>query len=67
MQIISLKNNQENLNIEYHKKRLILKSLNKHKKVKDAAKHLGISTRNLWLQRENYNIKYSEVLKMYYI
>jgi transcriptional regulator with PAS, ATPase and Fis domain len=67
MQIIALPNKKESLNIDYHKKRLILKALNKHIKVNIAAKELGISPRNLWFQREQYNIKYSEILKIYYL
>lgn len=67
MQIISLINNQDNLNLDYHKKRLILKALNKHKKHKLAASELGTSERNLWMQRALLNINYSEILKIYFI
>jgi len=67
MNTIALRNNTHNLSIEYHRKRLILKALNKHKKVNEAAKQLGLSPRNLLIQRENYNIKYSEILKIYFI
>jgi transcriptional regulator with PAS, ATPase and Fis domain len=67
MNTIALRNNTHNLSIEYHRKRLILKALNKHKKVNEAAKQLGISPRNLWFQREQYKIQYSEILKIYFI
>lgn len=49
---------QENLNIEFHHKRLILKALTKFVINKRAAKELGISVRTLYRLKRNYGIQY---------
>jgi transcriptional regulator with PAS, ATPase and Fis domain len=46
----------ETLNIDYHNKRLMLKALNKHPTVEQAAKALGISERTLYRWMEEYKI-----------
>lgn len=51
----------ENLNIEYHKKRLLLKALNVCKKKEDACKALGISNRTLYRLIKLYKIKLDPV------
>ncbi len=47
----------EVLNLEYHKKRLILKALNQVGRIKYAAPKLGISERNLHRLKEQYDLK----------
>jgi len=47
---------EENLNIEYHRVRLILKSLNSSVKIKDAAAKCGISQRTLFNNMIIYSI-----------
>lgn len=47
---------KENLNIDYHNKRLMLKALNKHPTVALAAKELGISERTLFRWMDEYKI-----------
>jgi predicted DNA-binding transcriptional regulator YafY len=46
----------ETLNIDYHNKRLMLKALNKHPTVEQAAKALGISERTLYRWMDEYKI-----------
>lgn len=46
----------ENLNIDYHNKRLMIKALNKHPTITLAAKELGISERTLYRWMEEYKI-----------
>lgn len=48
---------EENLNIEWHTKRLILAALNKCKNSKEAAEELGMSERNLFYLKKLYGIK----------
>ena len=47
---------EETLNIDYHTRRLVLKAMNKHRRIKEAALALGISER--WLQelRHRYGV-----------
>jgi hypothetical protein len=45
------------LNIDYHTKLLIIKALNRTSSHEKAAKALGISERNLFLLRKQYNIQ----------
>lgn len=47
----------EILNIDYHTKRLIVKALNQTLSHEKAAKALGISERNLFRLRKQYNIQ----------
>jgi predicted DNA-binding transcriptional regulator YafY len=47
---------EEILNIDYHNKRLMLKALNKHPTVEEAAKALGISERTLYRWMDEYNV-----------
>ncbi len=51
---------QEILNIEYHKKRLVLKALNLVSSMPYAASKLGISVRNLYRLMDDYNIVYEK-------
>lgn len=46
----------EILNIEYHKVRLMIKSLNLSKTIKIAAMNCGISTKSLHIYINNYDI-----------
>jgi transcriptional regulator with PAS, ATPase and Fis domain len=48
---------EEILNIDYHTKRLIVKALNKSATHEKAAKALGISERNLFRLKKQYNIE----------
>jgi transcriptional regulator with GAF, ATPase, and Fis domain len=48
---------QDILNIDYHIKGLIVKALNRTSSHEKAAKALGISERNLFRLRKQYNIK----------
>lgn len=47
---------EEILNIDYHRRRLLLKALNKAGNVEDAAKLLGISWRSVYRLKKEYNI-----------
>jgi transcriptional regulator with PAS, ATPase and Fis domain len=47
----------EILNIDHHTKELIVKALNRTSSHEKAAKALGISERNLFRLRKQYNIK----------
>lgn len=47
---------QENLNIDYNCKRLILKALNKHPTIAEAAAALGMSERTLYRWMEEYKV-----------
>lgn len=47
---------QENLNIHYHVKRLILMSLGKYKTEDEQANALGINKRTLYKYRKIYNL-----------
>ena len=51
---------QEILNIEYHKKRLVLKALNLVSTMPYAASKLGISLRTLYRIMDDYNIVYEK-------
>jgi hypothetical protein len=46
----------ENLNIEYHTKRLIIRALNEKRTIREAAQALGISERNLYELKKQYGI-----------
>lgn len=48
---------EENLNIEWHTKRLILAALNKCRNTAEAAEELGMSERNLFYLKKQYGIK----------
>lgn len=50
----------ENLNIEYHHRRLSVKALNKTQKIEDAANLLGITERTLFNWIKKFNIKYDK-------
>lgn len=52
-----MKKPEENLNIEWHTKRLILAALNKCKSTREAAEELGMSERNLFALKQVYGIK----------
>jgi transposase len=58
---------EEVLNIDYHKARLIIKSLNKSNNFKDAAKLCGIHKRTLYNWIRIYEIKKikNEWIKIY--
>lgn len=47
---------KENLNLDYHHKRLMLKALNKNPTVALAAKELGISERTLFRWMDEYKV-----------
>jgi transposase-like protein len=46
----------EILNMDYHRCRLILKSLNSSKTIKEAADKCGLNKRTMHTWRKNYNI-----------
>jgi hypothetical protein len=46
----------EILNVDYHRCRLMLKSLNTSKTIKEAADKCGLSKRTMQTWRKNYNI-----------
>lgn len=46
----------EILNLDYHRARLIIKSLNTSKTIKEAAGKCGLTPRTLHTWRKNYNI-----------
>jgi hypothetical protein len=48
---------EENLNIEWHTKTLILSALNKCQTTKEAAAVLGMSERNLFYLKAQYGIE----------
>lgn len=48
---------EENLNIEWHTKRLVLAALNKCRSTREAASELGMSERNLYALKQVYGIK----------
>jgi hypothetical protein len=48
---------EENLNIEWHTKNLILSALNKCETTKEAAAVLGMSERNLFYLKAQYGIE----------
>jgi molybdenum-dependent DNA-binding transcriptional regulator ModE len=56
----------EILNINYHKKRLILKALNNSKTIKEAAKSLGARPRYVVRLIKEYNFKLDKVNLFYY-
>lgn len=56
----------EILNIEYHVKRIVLKSLNKTHFVKEAARLLGISERTLHRYKRQFNISYDKKKNEFY-
>ncbi len=58
---------EEILNIEYHKRRLLLKALNKAEIIKDAAKLLGINQRRLYMWKKDFNIEYNKERREYFI
>lgn len=47
---------EETLNMDYHRSRLIMKSLNTSKTIKEAAQKCGLTMRTLYTWRKNYNI-----------
>lgn len=47
---------EEILNVDYHRCRLMLKSLNTSKTIKEAAQKCGLSKRTMQTWRKNYNI-----------
>ena len=47
----------ESLNIEYHKKRLILKAFQLSKTTREASNKLGVSIRTCFKLKVKYNIK----------
>jgi transposase-like protein len=47
----------EILNVDFHRRRLLLKSLNISKTYEEAAKRCGIAKRTLFLWKRNYNIR----------
>jgi hypothetical protein len=47
---------EEILNLDYHRCRLILKSLNSSKTIKDATDKCGLSKRTMHTWRKNYSI-----------
>lgn len=47
----------EILNLDYHRARLIIKSLNTSKTLKEAAEKCGLTPRTLLTWRKNYNIR----------
>jgi transposase-like protein len=47
---------EEILNLDYHRCRLILKSLNSSKTIKEAAVKCGLSKNTLFIWRKNYSI-----------
>ncbi len=49
-------NMEEVLNMDYHRCRLILKSLNSSKTIKEAAQKCGLSKRTMQTWRKNYDI-----------
>ena len=57
----------ENLNIHYHRIRLILKSLNCSKNIKDASKKCGLTNRTFYRYMKDNNIKYSDEKGSYVI
>jgi predicted DNA-binding transcriptional regulator YafY len=48
---------EEILNIEYHRKDLIIKALNRKRTHKEAATALGVSVRTLMRDKRTYNIQ----------
>lgn len=50
----------EILNVDFHRRRLLLKSLNISKTHEEAAKRCGITKRTLFIWKRNYNIKKSK-------
>ena len=49
---------EEILNIEHHKKRLIIKALNKCRCVMHAADRLGVSYKGLYKMMRRYKVRY---------
>lgn len=47
----------EILNLDYHRARLIIKSLNTSNTLKEAAEKCGLTPRTLLTWRKNYNIR----------
>ena len=47
---------EEILNMDYHRSRLIIKSLNTSKTIKEAAQKCGLTPKTLHTWRKNYNI-----------
>lgn len=47
----------EILNLDYHRSRLIIKSLNTSKTIKEAAQKCGLTTRTFHTWRKNYSIR----------
>lgn len=56
----------EILNLDYHKKRLTLIALNRHKRILDAADALGVGDKTLWRYRVQYDIQYCQIKNIYY-
>lgn len=48
---------EENLNIQYHTQRLLIKALNQEKTAEAAAPKLGIAVRTVYRYRKMFNIK----------
>lgn len=62
-----MSNQPEILNIDYHRKRLILKALNRTATMPEAATMLGISERQLYNLKRDYNIFYNKTLDTFFI
>lgn len=55
--VIKFSTMEENLNLDYNIKLLVLKALNKFKKIGPAAEALGVSERTLKRYKRGYRIK----------
>ena len=55
----------ENLNLDFHVKRLTLKALNRYHLRKDAAEALGINERTLYRYRHQYDIIFDKATKRF--
>ena len=53
----------ETLNIDFHRKDLIIKALNKSSNCDEAAAKLGISVRTLYKYKRTYKVSHSKLLK----
>jgi hypothetical protein len=60
-----MNHNIENLNIDYHRLRLILKSLNTSNTIQIASDKCGISKRTMFNDMNRYNIVWDRVKKQY--
>ena len=56
---------EEILNIEYHQVRLMIKSLNGSKTIKEASHKCGISRKTMSRRMKDSGITYDKVTKMY--